>query len=431
MAARGKKTADVAKVAAAAAAAAVTQQANTELSLIWNADDDDDEEVDQQAASDILEDLEQIDETHGGDITWELYCDTPVDKAGQIGKLARSELRDLRDRCLAYGPGEYHVVARGRKGKFVPKSRRNIKISGFAPRPAGAAAPTQPVIDPVVLFAQYEERAERRRIEARLERQQQIKFWAPILAPIGIEMAKGLFGRSNGESIKDLVGALVGMKGLMSDGGGSTQVDSLLKGIELARELSPESAKGSTWPDVLVNGVTGLAREFRPLVESMANKRGQPGQAPPATQSAAPKLQFAPIPQGAVSAENSGNGPSATPAAGQPNGADEMLPIVQRLLERLAEELEEFAANAADPQLAAEALLAKIPRLIKSQMSYDDVRGWLSRPDWWQYAEGFRATLKPYQAFCDDVRMEILAILEEEQQQQGGSESAAAPDPPA
>lgn len=397
-----KKKTTVTKIAAAAAAAAVraNEDERTRLSLAWSADDDEDD--DEEVADSVLDDLEQIDEAAGGDITWELYCDTPLEKAGQIRKLARSELRNLRDECLSLGPGDYHVVARGAKGKFVPKSRRNIKISGFARGPV-AAASAGPSFDPTAFLVQVEERAERRRAEERAQRQQLLRFWAPFAAPIAVEMAKGLFGRSSGDSIKDLVGALVGMKDLV--GGGGSQVDTLLKGIELARDMQPDGGKGSTWPDVLANGVTSLAKEFRPVIETLAQRRGQSAGAA-AAQSNKPQLQFGPAKQPSTT------GPPAAPKAEAPpaSGDNDMFVMFEPLLRRLAADLEDFATNAADAGLVAEALLAKVPRMIKSQVPEEQLKEWLNRPDWWQVLVEFHPALQPYQAYCDDVRLDLIGL---------------------
>jgi hypothetical protein len=400
---RPKKNPTVAQAAAAAAAAAVRaqQDENSRLTLNWSDDPDEEQE---RLASDVLEDLEQIDEAQGGQVAWELYCDTPLEKAGQIRKLARSELRNLRDECLALGPGQYHVVAREPMGKFVKGSRRNIKISGFA-RPTAPAGPVG--FDPMTFMAQLEERAERRRSDERRERWDTIKFWAPFLSPIAIEMAKGLFGRGGSEPMKDIVAALVGLKALSGEGNGSEKaIETLLKGIELARDLNPGDSKGATWPDVLVNGVTTVVKEFRPLAESLAARRN--GATPAATPPA--QLQFQTAPQ----APGTLQGPaSATPP---PEGGQDtaMWAIVEPLLRKAALELEDFATNGADPELAADAVYAKIPRLIKSQLQPQQMKDLLMQPNWWQITVGFHPPLQPYQGFCDDVRLALLDIAEEQ-----------------
>ncbi len=394
----------MARAAAAAASAAVkaTQQDDTNKVLFnWGDEDDDDEQV----ADELLEGLEQIDETGDGSIVWELYCDVPLEKAGQIRKMATSELKGLRDECLSLGPGEYHIIARQYpRGFFVKNSRRKIKISGYA-RPA-ANSPAPAVIDPQVLFQQYEERQERRRAQAIAERNAQIKFWAPILAPIGLEMAKGLFGRSGGESIKDLVAAMVGMKDL-TGGGKSNDVENLLKGIELARDLNPADAKGATWPDVLVTGVTNIAKEFRPLAEQLAARRN--GATAPA-QPAQLQFQAAPTAAGMPVAQKAGEPPAG--AAG-PSPEDPMLAMIEPLLRKLAGELEDFAVNNANPDLTAEALLAKIPPLLRSQVQPAQLKEWLSQPNWWQLLVGFHPPLQHYQAYCDDVRRALLEVVED------------------
>jgi hypothetical protein len=391
----------VARAAAAAASAAVkaSQQDDTNKVLFnWGDEDDDDEQV----ADELLEGLEQIDETGDGSIVWELYCDVPLEKAGQIRKMATSELKGLRDECLSLGPGEYHIIARQYpRGFFVKNSRRKIKISGYA-RPAPNSPPAA-VIDPQVLFQQYEERQERRRAQAIAERNAQIKFWAPILAPIGLEMAKGLFGRSGGESIKDLVAAMVGMKDL-TGGGKSNDVENLLKGIELARDLNPADSKGATWPDVLVNGVTSIAKEFRPLAERLADrKNGAPAPAPA-------QLQFQTQPAGAGAPPGT---PPPTAVAAPAGDGDPMLAMIEPLLRKLAGELEDFAVCNANADLTAEALLAKIPPLLRAQVQPAQLKEWLSQANWWPLLVGFHRTLEPYQAYCDDVRRSLLEIVED------------------
>lgn len=405
-----KKTTNTAKIAAAAAEAAVKAAQGDQSNVVQFVLPDDEEADELGITGDILEDLEQIDESHGGSITWELYCDVPLDKSGQIAKLARSELRGLRDRCLEFGPGEYHVVARAPNGLFVKNTRRNIKISGLV-RGANPPAPTTPAFDPMSFMQLMEERAEKRRLQASRERMETIKFWAPILAPIGVEMAKGLFGgRGGGESIKDLVAAMVGMKDLVG-APSDKSVDTFLKGIELAQSLVPETpAKGSTWPDI----VTSALREIRPLAESLANtKRQATAPAPPP---ATPQLQFAP--QGPAGTPSAGTPAAAAPAGSSPPAeTDEMLKYFEPLLRKLAVELEEFATNAADPGLAAEALLAKVPRLVKAQIPHEQLSGWLNEPRWWNLLSEFHPALNPYQAYCDQVREGLLDLLKQEQDQ--------------
>jgi hypothetical protein len=405
--AKSKKNSTVAAAAAAAAAAAVRATHDEEESgvrLKWATDEDDDD--DGEVSDEILQGLAQIDEQAGGEIVWwELYCDSPIDKAGQIRKLSTSEIKGVRDECLQLGPGEYHVIARHKKGTFIKGSRLRIKISGFA-RPAAAPASTPAAAtDPMLIMQRWDERMEQRRLAAKAERDQQIRFWAPILAPIGAELAKGLLGGRGGESIKDLVAALVSMKEL--SGKSESSLDALLKGIELARDLAPD-AKGSTWPDVLVSGITQVTKELRPLAETLVNRRNA---TPTATQNGAPaQLQFAPA-QPAAGGNAAAASANTTTAAAE---GDPMWAIIAPLLTRLAGELEEFAVNGTDPGLAAEALLAKVPRLIKNQVQPQQLKEWLTQADWWQRTIQFHPGLASHQGFCDDVRLSLVDIVEQE-----------------
>jgi hypothetical protein len=258
----------------------------------------------------------------------------------------------------------------------------------------------------------WDERAEQRRQAAKAERNQEIRFWAPILAPIGTALVTGLLGRGGGENIKDLVAALASMKALSA--GGDSSVDALLKGIELARDLAPD-AKGSTWPDVLVSGITQVTKELRPLAEAVVNRRNTPASAAPGTT----QLQFAPAPAPtpALGPAAGGNGATPPSAPSTPSTAEEdpmWNNVVLPLLKRLAGELEEFAVNGTDPGLAAEALLAKIPRLVRNQVQPTQVKEWLTQPDWWKAVVLFHPGLANHQGFCDDVRLSLIDIMEEE-----------------
>jgi hypothetical protein len=411
----------VAKAAAAAATAAVNAAAQADNDKVWLWSNEDEEEENSELNDEIMEGLQQIDEAAAGEIVWwELYCDSPLEKQGLVRKMGTAELKGLRTECLGLGPGEYHVIARTKRGRFVKGSRQRIQISGFAKSANNTSTSVAPSVDPLVLLSQMEERMERRRLAARAERMAEVKFWAPILAPIGIELAKGLFGRGgNGESIKDMVAAMVGMKDLV--GGGGKDVDNLLKGIELARDLEPANSKGSTWPDVIATGVTSLAKEFRPLAETLAARRN----GTPVPLSGPTQLQFqpaaspSPTPPGQSTHAHSEPPPSA---ASEAAGDTAMLALVEPVLRRLAIDLEEFATNAADPALAAEALLAKVPRTLKSMVQPEQLKGWLSLPNWWELTVGFHPALQPYQAFCDDVRLELLVQLEPPEDQPEGSE---------
>lgn len=413
---KAKKPNTVEKIAAAAATAAVRASANDDgpVWLFNNEQDGDDDEA-EQLNDEILEGLQQIADSAGQDLCWwELYCDAPLEKAGLVRKMGTSELKGLQTECLGLGPGDYHVIARTKRGRFVKGSRQRIQISGFARPSSSSPAPATPAVDPLTLMAQMEAKFERQREARRAERMAEIKFWAPILAPIGIELAKGLFGRSNGESMKDLVGALVGMKDLVGGGGSGKDVENLLKGIELARDLEPGSKSGSTWPDVVVNGITSIVKETRPLVESFAARKNG------VTPAAPTQLQFQPAQPATTTASS-----SATPTVDQQQPTaqgDAMLAMVEPLLRRLAADLEDFATNAAEPMLAAEAMLVKIPRTVRAMVQPEQLKGWLNHPDWWEHLVRFHPNIAPYQAYCDDVRLGVLELMDPQQPADGGED---------
>lgn len=90
-----------------------------------------------------------------------------------------------------------------------------------------------------------------------------------------------------------------------------------------------------------------------------------------------------------------------------------MFAMFEPLLRKLAGELEEFAANNADPGLAGDALLAKIPGMVRSQIQPAQLKEWLSQPNWWQLLVSFHPPLQHYQAYCNDVRLSLLQNVDE------------------
>ena len=382
---RGRRanSATIAKAAAAAATAAAQIEEGLDPIDIEDLGDD---------ASELTEALASLDDGESG-IVWELYCTAPFDKLGLVRKMLREELPGLRDELLKLGPGSYQLRARGREGRYLKKAYRIFKVSNLAKPPTEALAPRPNPTDPLLLMKEFEDRIEKRAEKQKSERWETIKLLAPLLAPIGVKLVDVLFGSRN--STKDLVETLVALKTLNGDGGSEKTLDAMFKGIELAKQLGGADGTGRSWPDLVLEAV----KEVAPMAKSMIEQRqnGAPAQPPSAAALPAPAANPS-LPQ---------------PVLGSAEGND-MLALVRPLLEKLAADLEDFAANSADPGLAAEALMGKIPKMIRSQVTPEQLREWLNNPQWWQIVVGFRPTLMPYQGYCDDVRADLLAQVEEE-----------------
>ena len=94
-------------------------------------------------------------------------------------------------------------------------------------------------------------------------------------------------------------------------------------------------------------------------------------------------------------------------------------------LRRKAEELLDAAADNMPIELEAERLLVAAEKKFKFFVSREDLKTYLTNPQWWEYVVAFHPPLQPYHAWVDDLRQELLSmLLEEEGPQAANSDDA-------
>lgn len=387
---RKKTTGDIA-AAAARAAVKASQESGEGVELEF----DDDAP---RGEADALAALAQL----GGDAEYRyvISCLSPLDKKGQIEELTREDITELpnylRDK---FGPGRYEVRTMGPDG-YVKGGYLKITISSLALKRAPAESPAVAAsaggFNVQEWMAMQEKRDEARRLEAREDRKFMLGLLVPLLAP----MLKPA-------TLADQAAAMQALQGLNGGSGPEKAIEMLSKGLELGKELNAGGATDG-W-SVVRDILKDLAPAGNKLLDGIANRMpGQPARVPmlpppnnPPATSPAPVVPVTPAP---------GAG-----AAGSAPG-DPMLEQVKPLLHKLAAELAEFAENGASPELAAHAVVAKIPRMVRAFVKPEQLQAWLTHPDWWALASNFHPALKPHPGFCDDVRQTLLAILTEEAQ---------------
>lgn len=393
-----KSTASIAAAAARAAATAALADAATDRVLDMEAED---EESDAEA----LAELAQIGD--GEQVRFMLSCISPLANRGQLDELSREEVPGvatmLRDR---YGPGKYVVRALNNRG-YIKGGQKTITISALtARRDTVSVAPTAQASQTGSMsewLARQEVLEERRRQEAREDK----KLYIELAIALGPALLSAFTG--NRESMSSLLQGLVGAKELLGGGGSEKMVETLVKGIELGKEAG---GGGESWPAVIKETLQSLAG-------SPADQRLIAGARTAVAGPAAPAVPYIPPPK------PSGQ-PGAIPTVPNDLGVSPEIwrSFVLPLLNKLADELVEFAANDADPGLAAEALEAKIPRAARAAVTAEQLRAWLTRPDWWEALKGFRPALEPYHGYCDDVRQALVLMFTPKTE--GAGEDAAA-----
>jgi len=399
--ARKKSAAQIAGVAAAAATRAALRDAGGGEDDVEIRVDDPEEELEQDAMASLA--------AIGGEgegIKYVLRCISPLDKKGTIDQIAQEELPDLvfmiRDR---YGPGKYTITAYGPNG-FIKGGHRTITVSPLTSRRDGGAAQAvaPAATSSMQEWLQREEaREERRRQEAREDR----KFYLQL----AVTALPALMGGR--ESVGSLITALGGLREL--SGGNDKALEALTRGLELGKDLGGHS---ETWPGIIRDTVKELAGS--PVGQRLITRVAAAGA--PSSPAAAPapvKVPYLP-PQPAPGAIPVPNPP---PPAAAPAAAPEGIPepiwvgIVLPTLNKLSHELLDFAANGADPGLAAEALIAKIPRALQETLKQaqprEQVLAALRNPGWWPMLKEFRPELEPYEGYCDDVRLILIKLMTE------------------
>jgi hypothetical protein len=103
-----------------------------------------------------------------------------------------------------------------------------------------------------------------------------------------------------------------------------------------------------------------------------------------------------------------------------------ILAIVKPWLTKQAANVEDWAKNDVEPELAAEMLLASVPASFKRLVQIPTLLEWLNRPDGWQLFVMFHPPMAPYQAWTEKLRTELVSMLTEELADAGGE-----PEPPA
>ncbi len=397
---------------------------------------DDGTELDVEAAEisqDVLEGLRRLDQG-GNRVTWYVYSDTPGkkgDSEGYIEKLRTEHLDEQRFKTR-YGPGEFRVLGRTSDGHYVKGSHTVIKISDIGVDPPAAASSST---DAATLLRELRA-ADEARAKARDET---LKSYATILAPTLATLGAALISRrpsidiaalitalrptQTAPTLTDLTTALANLKTVQGNESGDGKVELVLKLLDRLQDLPQGQSEGG-WLGFLRD----LMKEAAPHATRMLERIQTPaGQLPPGSTSGPP---FGPGVNPALARPSGANGatpqtappsapsqplPSSQPAAAQPTDeADAMWKMAEPWLRRKAEDLHESAASNMDVEICAEHLLHSAEKRFGVFVTPQALHALLSRPDWWEHVTAFHPPLAPYQAWVDDVRRELIAMLEEQ-----------------
>jgi hypothetical protein len=396
----------------------------------------DDEDLEAaEISEDVLEGLRRLDQG-GNRVTWYVYSDTPGksgDSEGYVEKLKTEHLDEQRFKTR-YGPGEFRVMGRTSDGHYVKGSHKVIKISDIGAEAPAAARSTDN--DAVTLMRELRTADDARQ----RARDESLKTYATILAAPLATLGAALIARrpavdiaalvtalkpaQSAPTLADMTTALVNLKAVQGDGGGNNNIDMVLKVLERLPDL-PQGTQGEGgWLGFLRD----LIKEAAPHARELFAQRAAPqqGQLPPGA-TAGPAFGPGVTPGAVLPRPAPTNGaspptptasaaspPSSSDSGTNPNEASDMWRIAEPWLRRRAEDLHEWAAANLEVPLCAEMLLASVPKLFRAALSAAELHAFLQRPDWWGVLTAFHPPLHPYQAWIDDLRVEVSGLLVDE-----------------
>ncbi|MGA9854259.1 MAG: hypothetical protein WBR29_03140 [Gammaproteobacteria bacterium] len=340
------------------------------------------ERIQSDAQDDIFRVLSGLDAS--GEARWQVERLLPAADLGYLFDLTTAELNLATIKKRA-GPGKYRCTGFRANGTYI--ARRTFTIAReLEPPPGTAVVPVsgQQTLNDYMSFIE----------RSKLAQKEELKFWAGLLLPLFVPVLAQLFSRKE-SGIGEMVAALKGLKG-MTDG--ESSVDQLAKTkqlIELVKDLSPDKdTTGSTWPDIVRDGLAQVPTLLGALGQARAAQQGQPGQPRPGGPPLGPQTNQAPPAQ----PEN--------PMFVLINWFRQQLPM---LIQR--------AARNADPALYADLLADNMPQGV----SLPDLKAALSRPDWFGLLQQLTPDVTPYQGWFTQLRDALVQIIDEANAPQPGA----------
>lgn len=337
------------------------------------------ERVDRDNDDDVLRALAALDAS--GEVTWQVNRTIPADQAGYLFDLSTPELTLANIKKRA-GPGKYKIKGFRTNGQYA--GQRTILIARElepAPGTAMMLSPQMPT------FSEQMQLLER----SKLAQKEELKFWLGLLLPIFGPAIVQMFTKR--DSIAELVGALKGLQGMTQPQNSISELEKLKKLQEILKDMAGDKESvGSTWPDIVRDGITQLG----PLLSTLAQRQqaGATGPQPQPRPVPAVDMRASPLPQDQP----------AQPAA---QNGDPMYSLVQWLNQSLPYLIQKAAQNA-DAELYADWLIDNLPPNQDAKV----LHGFLSREDWFAMLLNFSPDVRPYQGWFTTLRDALLESIE-------------------
>lgn len=344
-----------------------------------------------------------------------IVCLSPPEKEGYCGDMPIAEFSHARLKKL-YGPGRYKIRVQGPKG-FLPGGGL-VKVAATPEPERGGGA----VNDIAGLLELMDRRS--------AEKNEKFSKILELTIPGALTVLAAVIGRSQGPdmaalitalkpapappppSLAELATTLASMKTLSGEGQSkSDPADMLLKVMEAVARMSEGGGAQSNWMDV----VRDLMKEVVPIGKSVLENRAQQIQQPPTP--GAP-LHIQPMAMGIA-------GPLSMPpmAASAPLiqgeappvtalGENDMMMLFNSIAKQSLEKIQNWARADKNPQTYAEVFLDDLPQMVATYITPDQAIEYLNREDWFEQVCGFMPSLRQYQEWLDEFRLELLELIQ-------------------
>src|SRR5580693_71227 len=214
--------------------------------------------------SDELRALAELDP--GGDITFQIWKTMPINEKGFVGQLTASELT-VENIQQEFGKGRYRVRGIRSNGTYAKQTTIDIARDPKGSAPAVSAQAATPMQDYIAFIDAREARSS-----------QNMREWATILAPLGAALIPALIG-NKGPTLAELTTTLTNLKSLNGGNDSSLgKIEEVTKLIEAVRGIGGDDKTGSTWVDLIRDGV----KELGPAIGAIVATRIPGVSAPPA-----------------------------------------------------------------------------------------------------------------------------------------------------
>lgn len=350
------------------------------------------------------------------------YPNTP-DLAGYAGEMTPAEF-SLERMYEVFGPGRYRVRVKGPKG-FLKGGGNIIVAKRASAAPGATASNAAGSIADVLRVMQEKEDARRREDSERRGRLLELTIPAAItgLTSVLAAMMSGNRGPditglitamrpAPGPSITDLTTALANIKALNGDDKKESQIDVLLKVLDVAKEHFGGEAKGDTnWLDIVRDIIKEGPAMVQPLLENL--KARQDASMTVATQGPPQLASGVGLPSGtgAISAGPAPPISSTTGPAVSPGEGNDMYGI---LIRTQTEKLLAWAVEQKRVELYAEVLLEELPAIVHQYVTPPKALEYLKHPQWFEVVTQYEPRLAAHRPWLDRMRRELIDIIAEQ-----------------